>query len=271
MATFRYVGEKQLQFDEAHDDFYLVFVMGDEYVAHLVGDKYFVYHESEPTLKFTLTKKEAKALLADSEEILDVEVDPDNPPYLMFEPKFENVSKLYDYYNKLLFKNKCPVVKYVKTNKANTYGLAEARMVRGKYVYTMRINEAVMVDRKFFTDALIHEMIHLRNYALGYEKVMAGDEDGHFDIHASHGPRLLSEMNRINKQGYNLTTVVHDDHYKQKTTGTFYAIVGYVGNTANVRTHGASHMVGWFKPRGVISSELFNKACDKLADDFPQY
>lgn len=258
MAKYRYEGDQDLQFDEANDDYSLVMVMGDEYTIYPHGKIYVVHHDSSPEIDFRLQPKEAKILLKASRELLDVEVDPANPPYLLFEPKFELVDKIYRHYNKLLFGNKCPPIKLRKSRNSKVWGMAKMEYLNNninKPVFTFFINESAMIDRKLFTNTIIHEMIHLYLFKSGAEKYSSDPEQAMAEINASHGPLFQREMHRVNAFGFGVITAGTHEEIARAATEDFYAIVA-----ERAADNGLLHWSGWY-----THYELTGEDLDKLA------
>lgn len=238
---YRYMGP-DLTLDDANPDYYLNLYMGDEFDVSKATRGYVLYHQ-DPNSKgipFTLTAAEYKSILKDSEVYQALEPDPANPPYLLFDATVESARQLYDHYNKTLFDGKCPTITFKQTRSRTSLGVAVLQWLRGKPVFTMQINSKVLVDRKLFTDTLIHEMIHLYLYKKGLIKIQAGDPSGTEELHAQHGPLFTSEMNRINQQGFHLTVVADDSVYKQRTADDFYAVVVQVPRVGWLSWYAAS-------------------------------
>ena len=263
---YRYVGKKTLQFDNANDEYYLNIVPGDSFTIAQYGKGFRLIHDNSKDIYFFLTTKEAKALLKESETSLSIVIDPNNPPYLVFEPKIENVKPLYDYFNEKYFNGKCPVVKVKKTHKRGNYGLAQLNWVGRKPVFTLYVSEAVMVDRQMFCDALVHEMIHLFHYAIGHTKLEVGDaEAATAHIHANHGPLFLQEMTRLNKMGFHIDVTAGHEFHAGESSERFYGLVAYVNPVNNVSKHG----VFFWSP--INQTHLIADFCSKLTVKFPQY
>lgn len=265
MATYRYMGEEDRQYDEANDDYSLVIVMGDEFDMYRHGKYYVVHHEDSPEILFRLTLKEADELEKHSEELLTVKPDPENPPYLLFSPKFESVKLLYDYYNKQLFNGKCPVVKIVKTRNQGVWGMASLKFAsKQRPVFTFYINESAMVDRVLFTNAIVHEMIHLYLYKTGTDKLSTDPEQAMAEIHANHGPLFLAEMHRINSHGFGIITAGTHEEYKRNATEEFYAILvqrGFKGGKFH-------NWTSWYTATE-ITDETMHDLADRYKAEFP--
>ena len=263
MANYRYIGKDDLQFDDANDEYSLVFVMGDRFNMYRHGQTYVVHHDASKEITFKLTLKEGKALERMSEESLTVTPDVENPPYMLFQPKFEMVPLLYDYFNRTYFNGACPVVKFVKSNKASIWGMAQANWVRGKLVYTFHINESTMIDRVLFTNTILHEMIHLFNYATG-EKLLATDQEKAMEhIHANHGPLFIKEMMRLNGKGFHIIKEGTHEEFQRKATEEFFAIIAKEQVKGRTMRYNA-----WYthKPLGRPDME---RLAAQLSDEFP--
>lgn len=252
MALYVYKGDG-ITFDDANPEFELDLVVGDEFVMEKLGagPKYIVYHSTARDIPFTLTGKEARALLKVSEKALNVEPNPNNPPYLMYDPKFEIVPKFYDYYNKLLFNGGCPIVKFTKTRREDVLGLAELNWHRGKPIYTLYINEKSMADIKLFTNTVVHEMIHLYLFAKG---VKQNDKSIVLD---NHGPNFQREMNRINGQGFNIGIEASGEHFQGEASETNYAVV----------VERASSIQCYFSRTSML--DRFEAFCDEFVLQYP--
>lgn len=243
MPTYRYLSENDAEYDDANDDYTLVMVMGDQFDMYRHGNVYVVQHEDSPEINFKLTLKEGNSLLKLSEERLTVRPDPNNPPYLLFEPHFDMIKPLYDYYNKLYFNNACPVVKFRKTSSTKVWGLAKLEWYKGRPLFTMLVNESTMIDRKLFTNTIIHEMIHLYNFATGAAlhlkawKTPEEAQEALERIHDNHGPRFQAEMHRINAHGFRIIMAGTHEEVTHKATEHFYAIVAerVASGTSNLR------------------------------------
>lgn len=218
MALYEYGGDG-ITFDDANPDYALDLVVGDEFILIKLGKNYQVFFVADTSIPFTLTPKEARLLLKDSSESLNVIPNPANPPYLDYSPRFEIIPKFYDYYNKLLFNGGCPIVKFTKTRDTSILGLAVLEWHKGRPVYTMKINEKTMADIRLFTNTVVHEMIHLFLYAKG---IKLNDKSIIFD---SHGPNFQSEMHRINGSGFNIDIVASGEAFSHEASEQLFAIV----------------------------------------------
>lgn len=218
MALYEYQGDG-ISFDDANPDYSLDLVVGDEFILNKMGNSYQVLFSADTSISFLITPKEARKLLKESTESLNVTPNPNNPPYLDYTPKFEIITKFYDYYNKLLFNGGCPVVKFTKTRDTKILGLAVLEWYQGKPVYTMKINEKSMADIRLFTNTVVHEMIHLFLYAKGIKQ---NDKSILFD---SHGPNFQSEMHRINGSGFSIDIVASGEAFSHEASETLFAIV----------------------------------------------
>lgn len=218
MALYKYNGDG-ISFDDANPDYALDLVVGDEFILNKHGKSYQVFFSADTSIPFVITPKEARLLLKESSESLNVTPNPSNPPYLDYSPKFEIIPKFYEYYNKELFNGGCPVVKFTKTRDESILGLAVLEWHKNKPVYTMKINEKSMADIKLFTNTVVHEMIHLFLYAKG---IKLNDRTIIFD---SHGPNFQSEMHRINGRGFNIDVVASGEAYSHESSEDLFAIV----------------------------------------------
>lgn len=231
MANYRYIGKDDLQYDDANEDYSLVIVMGDNFSMYQSAGKFVLHHEDSPSIEFHLTKAEAKALEKKCEVTLTVEPDVNNPPYLLFEPKFELVKQIYDYYNKMLFNNKCPPIKLRRTKKSSVWGMALMEWAApGKPIFTFWINESSMIDRVLFTNTIIHEMIHLYLFKSGSQKLSTDPEQAMREIHAEHGPLFQNEMHRVNAKGFHVIMAGTHEEIARNSTEEFYAIVAQLSN-----------------------------------------
>lgn len=218
MARYKYTGDG-ISFEDANPDYALDLVVGDEFILTKFGKNYQVFFAADTSIPFVVTPKEARALLKESEESLDVTPNPNMPPYLDYAPKFEIIPKFYDYYNKQLFNGGCPKVTFEKTRDNGILGLAVLEWHKGKPVYTMKINEKSMADIRLFTDTVVHEMIHLFLYAKG---IKLRDNTITLD---SHGPNFQAEMHRINALGFNIDIVAKGETYDKHASETLFAVV----------------------------------------------
>lgn len=225
MANYRYMGASDLAYENANDDYELHIVQGDRFTMYRHGQIYVVQHEAESDIIFKLTLKEGEKLHNMSEELLSVEVDPDNPPYMLFKPKFEMVPLLYDYFNHTYFNGQCPVVKFRKSTNSKIWGMAQLEFHKGKPLYTFHINEAAMIDRVLFSNTILHEQIHLKNFAEGYKLSKVDPVAGKDMLHDDHGPHFQSEMRRLNAQGFHIILAATHEEFKRDASEEFYAIV----------------------------------------------
>ena len=263
MANYRYVGNADLVYEDANDEYNLVMVLGDRFSMYRHGQVYVVHHESDSKITFKLTLKEGRALERASEETLSVMPDPDNPPYMMFQPKYEMVPLLYDYFNRTYFNNVCPVVKFRKSTNASIWGMAELNWVRGKPVYTFHINESSMIDRVLFTNTILHEMIHLFNYAKGAAMLGLDAKKGMEFIHANHGPLFVTEMNRLNGQGFHITKEGTHEEFKRNATEEFHVIIARALAGRTVTQWAAWYTQNQFK------REDLDRLCASLKEQWP--
>lgn len=218
MAVYEYNGD-DISFKDANPEYELDLVVGDEFILNKFGNKYQLFFAADTSIPFLITPKEARALLKNSTESLNVTPNPSNPPYLDYAPKFEIITKFYDYYNKLLFNGGCPVVKFEKTRDNKILGLAVLEWYKGRPVYTMKINEKSMADIRLFTNTVVHEMIHLFLYAKG---IKLNDKSIIFD---SHGPNFQSEMHRINGNGFNIDIVASGEAFSHEASEQLFGII----------------------------------------------
>lgn len=218
MALYKFNGDK-ISFEDANPKYALDLIVGDEFILNKHGKGYQVFFAADTSIPFVITPKEARLLLKESSESLNIVPNPANPPYLDYSPKFAIVPKFYEYYNDLLFNGGCPVVKFEKTRDNSILGLAVLEWHKGKPVYTMKINEKSMADIKLFTNTVVHEMIHLFLYAKG---IKLNDKSIIFD---SHGPNFLAEMARINGRGFNIDVVASGEAYSHEASETLFGIV----------------------------------------------
>lgn len=225
MANYRYMAPSDIAYDKANDEYDLHLVQGDRFTMYRHGEVYVVQHEAEPEILFKLTIKEGNALHNMSEELLSVEVDPDNPPYMLFKPKFEMVPLLYDYLNHTYFNGECPVVKFRKTTKSTVWGLASVQFLKGKPVYTFYVNESAMVDRVLFMNTVAHEMIHMKNFAKGVKLHKIDPKAAGDHLHDDHGPIFQEEMRRLNAMGFHILLAATHEEFQRHATEEFYAIV----------------------------------------------
>jgi hypothetical protein len=225
MANYRYMGERDLEYTDASDEYDLHFVQGDLFTMYRHGQVYIVQHSDAPEVIFKLKLKQGNDLHNMSEELLSVETDPDNPPYMLFKPSFEMMPLLYDYFNRTYFNGECPVVKFRKTTKSSVWGMAQLEWLRNKPVYTFFVNESAMIDRVLFSNTVLHEQIHLRNFAKGY-KLMDIDPSSSKDyLHDDHGPHFQDEMRRLNAKGFHILLAATHEEFKRDASEEFYAIV----------------------------------------------
>lgn len=255
MASYKYMG-KGVIYDNANDEYELELVKGDLFTIIKQGRGYLLNHGLAKEIPFILKASEAKELLSDSVEVLEVVPDPNNPPYLIYKPVFSVIEKLYDHYNKQLFNGLCPVIAFKKTSNSKVLGLAEMKRIKGKPVYTMYINEKTMADVKIFTNTIIHEMIHLYLYKKG---IIEGNPDILTDGHGEHFQR---EMHRINGFGYNITIVADGETYQGQASHHSYAVV--VDNGTD-----KGQVQIYFCLKNPI--ENFDDFCDRLRLEYPAH
>nr|DAF93669.1 MAG TPA: SprT-like family protein [Myoviridae sp. ctshb19] len=263
MANYRYLDPVDRVYDNANDEYDLHMVQGDRFTMYRHGSVYIVQHEDAPDVMFRLKLKEGNALHNASEELLSVEVDPENPPYLLFKPTFEIVPQIYDYLNHAYFNNACPVVKFVKSRNPKLWGMAQVEFYRGKPVYTFHINESAMIDRVLFLNTIAHEMIHLRNFAEGIKLRKIDPKAGHDLLHDDHGPAFHSEMNRLNAHGFGIIVQGTHEEFQRKATEEFYAII-----VMEVQHGKAVAWNAWYTDK-VLTEEDTDRLASQLKDMFP--
>lgn len=268
MATYQYLGEDDAHYENANDEYELVIVMGDEFDMYRHGKFYVLHHEHSPDIMFKLTLKEGDALEKLCKELLTVKPDPDNPPYLLFSPKFEVVEQMYDYYNKTLFNNKCPPIKIKKTRKAGVWGMAGLSWAgtgkNKKALFTFYINESAMVDRVLFTNAIVHEMIHLYWYKMGTDALDSDPEKALAQIHANHGPLFQQEMHRINAKGFHVILAGNHEEYERESTEAFSVIIA----ERNFRGGRPYAWSAWYS-HDTFTEDDFHNLADMLKGEFP--
>jgi hypothetical protein len=255
MATYRYINEADLLYEDVNDEYDMQLVMGDQFDMYRHGQFYVVHHEDDPNIAFKLTLKQGKALEGMSEELLTVRPDVNNPPYLLFEPKFENVKPMYDYYNKLYFNGACPVVKFKKSANSKIWGMAQLEWLNNKPVYTFHINESTMIDRVLFTNTILHEMIHLFQYAKGNKLRGLDPEAAMAAMHDNHGPQFQAEMHRINSFGFGIIMAGTHEEIARESTEDFYAIVAI-----GLHQNKYNGWLSWYTHKVLDQSDLENVA-----------
>lgn len=241
MATYRYMGDDDLVFDDVSDDYDLNIVMGDRFDMYRHGQKFVLHHLESPEIPFTLTLKQGRALENKSEELMTVRPDPNNPPYLLFDAKFEMAAPLYDYYNHLLFNGQCPVVKFRKTRNSKVWGMAQMEWHNRKPVYTFMVNESSMIDRVLFTNTIVHEMIHMFQFQKGYKLMHIDSQEAALAIHDNHGPQFQAEMHRINAMGFGIITEGTHAEIARESTDDFYLMIAEAK-----RGSITSQWLGWY-------------------------
>uniref|UniRef100_A0AB39CDJ3 KTSC and Metallopeptidase-like N-terminal fusion domain-containing protein n=1 Tax=Pseudomonas phage HRDY3 TaxID=3236930 RepID=A0AB39CDJ3_9VIRU len=263
MANYRYMGDRDLTYGKANDEYDLLMVQGDRFTMYRHGQVYIVQHEDAPDIIFKLTLKEGNALHNMSEELWSVEPDPDNPPYMLFKPAFESVPLLYDYYNNAYFNNECPPVKFVKSRNPNIWGLAELKFVNKKPVYFMHVHESAMVDRVLFTNTIIHEQIHLKAMYKAMKLRTVDPAKAAELLHDDHGPLFEAEMRRLNSYGFHIIKAATHEEFQRKATEEFYAIV------ALEHQHGkAISWNAWYTDKPLDEQDT-DRLAGQLKDMFP--
>lgn len=263
MATYRFIDPNGMQYEDVNDEYDLHMVMGDSFDMYRHGNFYVVHHEDNPEIVFKLTLKQGRALENMSEELLSVRPDPSNAPYLLFEPKFELVTKMYDYYNKLYFNGACPPVTFRKSSNSKIWGMAQLEWHKGKPVYTFHINESTMIDRVLFTNTILHEMIHLFQFQKGVKLREVDMEAATAAMHDDHGPQFQAQMHRINSHGFGIIMAGTHEEIKRESSEDFYAIVA-IGLHQNMY----NGWLAWYTHKVLNQDDLENVA-SQLREAFP--
>jgi len=255
MANYRYLAETDIVFDNANDEYDLHMVQGDRFTMYRHGGVYVVQHEDAPNIVFKLKIREGNALHNASEELMSVQVDPENPPYLLFKPSFEMVPLLYDYLNVTYFNNECPVVKFVKSRNPKVWGLAQVEFYKGRPVYTFHVNESAMVDRVLFINTVAHEMIHMLMFSRGYKLHMTNPQLAADHLHDDHGPLFQQEMHRLNAKGFGIIIAATHEERKRASTDDFYAIVAQ-----ETQNNSYKNWYTWYTDKPLKSEDADNLA-----------
>jgi hypothetical protein len=95
----------------------------------------------------------------------------------------------------------------------------------------MLVNEGAMADIKLFTNTIVHEMIHLYNFARGFR------EKNNDILLDNHGPYFQREMARLNQLGFSIDIVASGETYAGEASRTLYAIVVYHANGKNMQCY----------------------------------
>jgi len=255
MANYRYMAEREITYGSANDEYDLLMVQGDRFTMYRHGERYVVQHEDNPEIIFKLTIKEGNALHQMSEELLSVEVDPENPPYMLFKPKFEMVPLLYDYYNNTYFNGECPVVKFVKSRNPKIWGLAQMKFAGKKPVYFMHVHESAMIDRVLFSNTILHEQIHLMHMKRAMKLHKIDPNKAAELLHDDHGPLFEEEMRRLNAYGFHIIKAATHEEFQRKSTEEFYAVVAFEVERGTVSSWNA-----WYTEKPLEESDA-----DRLA------
>lgn len=156
---------------------------------------------------FTLKAATIKQVIENS-----IELDHDSKlyPNIALPCTSKDVARLYTFYNKKLFNNECPPLKDVQITsvRGNRRQYADATpMSKGSGVsFRLRFSDKSMTNVEFFCNVVIHEMIHILHQKRYY---LDNNEDYY---RASHGPRFLEDMKRVNSLGYKVTVTADIDN-----------------------------------------------------------
>lgn len=233
MSTYRFMGE-DYELDDPRNEFLCNFVMGDIFTVIPSTKHYEVIHATSPDIVFLTSPSIGKALIAASDPWLTVRRDPDNPPYLLFENDRKHIELLYQHYNDELFHGRCPPVTFKTTTNKKVYGQAVTiKYASGRVVYRLEINKTAMLDRKHFTDVLIHEMIHLflnEQEQRMLRKGASAEELAYITSHKVHGASFEDMMNSFNRKGYHITKTVEEGEMAKAGITDYYVIFLQSGN-----------------------------------------
>lgn len=227
-VEFQYTGRAVITFDDHHPELEVDFEKGDKFKLKIVKNEAHIIHEAAPKEVFKMRFNDKKYLqLFKSAELTEFIFTPSplNPSYPHLDKlDVKTLEMLYVYYNERYFNNVLPKPVHVLFStkipahyKNPAVGLAEKFKVRNT-TDKFRISSEDKGDPYLFVDVLLHEMIHVYQYVM----LSKGDTTVH-DNGDYHGAWFQKEMNRINKDGYNIDLVLDwEKRAKSAPTADFY-------------------------------------------------
>ena len=207
-TKYAYSGKATILFDDHHDEYEADFITGDHFAIKSDGREVIIVHDNAPKVKFVASTTDKKYIkLMRSSTALEFEFVPTPKyPQYPFIPNitFEMIPMIYAYMNKTYFNGMCPEsLLFKKTTVGDALGVATYNKVGGRYLFRMLINMRMIgSDMILFIDILLHEMIHLYIYVKG---LAAHDNTILLD---GHGPYFKAEMSRLNRLGFNISSVL---------------------------------------------------------------
>jgi len=228
---YQYQGKKTLSFENHNPKYDLDLAPKMKYGIRTYAGKLKLAVLADPSIVFTMTEAEVKKIIRLSTGYSgrvkgvslkagiggkDVKTgervhNPDAGlpekffPSIPMPPKKQDIARLYNYFNKLHFKNECPTqVRFLLSEASKFSGQAMLKMKGGQLNYTLKLAKHALTDIPRVCEVVLHEMIHLLHYKRFYE-------DGNALYNqAGHGPLFLEDMHRLNKHGYKIDTKEYD-------------------------------------------------------------
>lgn len=236
---YNYQG-KSIKFEDHHPEYDLELKPGE--LFGIKGNK--LVHDGETGVQFKMTDAEVKSLIKKSALL---NYDHDLYPRLALPCTNSDVAKVYAYYNKRIFNNELPKkITFRVMNAKSTEG--KARYKNGEY--TLYYGKSAMTDVPFFCNMVIHEMIHILHYKRLFE-----DNRKEYD-EAGHGPLFVDDMNRINKLGYKIVTVVTERELAQMQKPVYIVVFPHVQRSTTPTVFNSSKFVAPFYSEKPFDPEL---------------
>ncbi len=226
-VEYQYTGRAVITFDDHHPELEVDFEKGDKFKLKIVKNEAHIIHEAAPKEVFKMRFNDKKYLrLFKSAELTEFIFTPSplNPTYPHLDKlDVKTMEMLYVYYNERYFNNVLPKPVHVLFStkipahyKNPAVGLAESFSAHNKGKFRISVEDKG--DPYLFVDIILHEMIHIYQYVM----LSKGDTTVH-DNGDYHGAWFQKEMNRINKDGYNIDLVLNwEKRAKSAPVSDFY-------------------------------------------------
>lgn len=275
---YEYVGRSILTLDDHHPELDIDFHKGDKFTLKVVNNEAHIKHEAAPreVFKCRFNDKLYIRLMRNIKQTSFVFVPhPKNPSYPMITKQDKNTMEmLYLYFNERYFNNVLPDIKHVvfQTKIPKNYtqpaaGLMESTHLRTKTGLSRR-KYRVSVDESYndpfvFVDVLLHEMIHVYQGEMAQKnpndakKIFAGN---------AHGAWFQKEMRRINKDGFNIDTVLDWEKRDSSVTSEHF-LVGIHMATEGKRGQVLASSLWFWSPKEIEKAELA-KVLDIFGTEF---
>lgn len=278
---YEYVGRSVLTLDDHHPTLEVDFEKGDKFTLQVVKNEAHIRHEAAPreVFKCLFNDKLYVRLMRNVNQTSFVFVpNPKNPSYPMI-PKMDKdmLEMLYDYFNERFFNSILPDSRQVvfRTSIPKDYtqpaaGLMESMNMR-RNDGALKRRYRVSVDKSYndpfvFVDVLLHEMIHVyqgemavRNPAQA-SRIFAGN---------SHGDWFQKEMRRINKDGFNIDTVLNWEKRDSSVTSEHFLIGIHMAVEGSRGQKIASSF--WYWHTAELDNAEVRKLVEIYAAEFPEH